>query len=586
MIVGFNATYRLDARRAELASNAIGRALSHFPWLVRKRLSVGETEIEVWGHGDPADCIHTLPDGSLLVRTGRPEQDPSWNGIDDAMMRNDDPLKFQLPWEGRILLLKVTPDGKSWTIWNDWNGSIPLFHAAIGEGRIAGTLEPALVAAAGFGEQDIHKPALVSLLLNGYYASDWTLFKGMRTLPSDSVAQWDHNGYRWNRLWTVAPSDSRWDWGWDELAADMYHHYRTPVARALRQAPSWTIPLSGGVDSRVIAAVGAEENISMTAITYGPPTWKETVYAKQVALALDIPWRRVDLGTDYLRKYVPMWGDWFGSALHFHGMYQMPFLDAIRDTSDPIVTGFIGDPHGGAQTAVMMTGDRTLLQRFTDRWGMWPIDELRKAFRPGIDDALEEIEAELQRDYDSVPGAPYQKLWMLFEWTHIFGFSYYQPMMYDYWKGVSTPFVDRELARFTLSLPRLALEGRRLQVEMFRKHFKKVAGLPVTFMGMPFKLSKQYLLRRGIGEALPKPLRRGPLREFNPTPNTLEQDSIRAGGNAALWPIYEAGEKLDRWIDMNYVTAAHKAAAAGDAPAVNKLEAVQTLAFRLLDGQV
>lgn len=584
MIVGFNATYRLDAGRAEAASRAIDRALSHFPWLVRRRLTVGGTEIEVWGHGDPGDSIHTLPDGSLLVRTGRPEQDPSWNGIDDAMMRNDDPLKFQLPWEGRILLLKVTPDGQSWTIWNDWNGSIPLYHAAIGEGRIAGTLEPALVAAGGYTENDFHIPALVSLLLNGHFVSDWTLFDQMRTVPPDNVAQWDDRGFRRNRLWTVTPSDERWDHGWDQLAAEMYERMRTPIARALRTSPEWTLPLSGGVDSRLIAAVGAEEKIPMTAFTYGPATWKETLYAEKVAHALKLPWRRIDLGTDYLEKYVPMWGDWFGSSMHFHGMYQMPFLEAVRDVPSPIVTGFIGDPHGGAQTAGMMAGNRTLLQRLVDKWCMWDVQGLRDAFRPGIDGALEEIESELQRDYDAVPGAPYQKMWMVFEWSHVFGFSFYQPMMYDYWKGVSTPFVDRELARFTLSLPRLALEGRRLQVEMFKKHLPKVAGLPVTFLGMPFKLSKNYLVRRGLGEVLPKPFRRGPLREFNPSRNTLEQDSIRSGGKSALWPIYEAGNRLDRWIDMGRVTSAHNAAVAGDLQAVNRLEAVQALALRLLDG--
>jgi len=583
MIIGFSAAYRLDADRAAAAGEALGRALAHFPWLIRRRLNVGETALEIWGHDDLDGSMHTLPDGSVLVRAGRPEQDPGWNGIAGVMSHPAD--QFQLPWEGRILLLKISSDGRSWTIWNDWNGSIPLYHAAIGEGRIAGTLEPVVVAAGDYSEDDFHIPALLSLLLNGHFVGDWTLFRPMRVLRPDSAGEWDERGFRTTRLWSVTPSDTRWDRGWDELAEEMYEHMRRPIARALRTSPEWTLPLSGGVDSRLIAAVGAEEKIPMTAFTYGPATWKETLYAEQVARALGLPWCRVDLGTEYLANYVPMWGDWFGSSMHFHGMYQMPFLEAVRDARAPIVTGFIGDPHGGAQTAGMMAGKRTLLERLTDKWYMWSLDELRQAFRPGVDEAVEEIEAELRSDYDAVPGAPYQKVWMVFEWSHVFGFSFYQPMMYEYWKGVSTPFVDRDLARFTLSLPRLALEGRRLQVEMFRKHLPKVAGLPVTFLGMPFKLSKQYLLRRGLGEALPRTFRRGPLREFNPSRNTLEQDAIRSGGERALWPIYEAGDRLDRWIALDRVKAAHQAAAGGDFQAVNALEAVQALALRLLDGK-
>lgn len=583
MIVGFTATYRLEPGRAASASAALTRALGHFPWLVRTSVSVGETTVDIWGHGELDSSVHRLPDGSLLVRAGRPEQDPSWNGVADALLRAPSPEKFALPWEGRILLLRVSADGRSWTLWNDWNGSIPLYHAAMGEGRIASTLEPVAVAAGGYTENDFHEAAVVSLLLNGHFVGDWTLFKPLKVVRPDTVAEWNDGGFRWTRLWSVAPSDQRWHHGWDELAEEMYERMRTPIARALRTSGHWTLPLSGGVDSRLIAAVGVQERIPMTAYTYGPATWKETLYAEQVARALNLEWKRVDLGTDYLARYVPMWGDWFGSATHFHGMYQMPFLEAVRNEPSPIVTGFIGDPHGGAQTAGMVPGDRTLLKRLTDKWHMWSPENLREVFRPGIDRAVEEIEAELQSDYDSVSGAPYQKIWMVFQWSHVFGFSFYQPMMYDYWKGVSTPFVDRDLARFTLSLPRLALEGRRLQVEMFKKHLPQVASLPVTFLGMPFKLSKGYLMRRGLGESLPRSFRRGPLREFNPSRNTLEQDSIRQGGKAALWPIYEAGNRLDRWVRTDRVIAAHEAAVRGDLQAVNSLEAVQALALRLLD---
>lgn len=585
MIIGFAATYDLDPRRADAAREAIERALRHVPWLSRRVITIGATELHLWGHGSLDDAVHVMEDGSYLIRVGWPVGDASWSDAARALAAENDPSRFILPWEGRLILLKIAPDGSSWSAWNDWNGSIPLFHASIDAGRIASTLEPVVVAAAGFTSDNFYFPALVSLLLNGHFVGDWTLFDGMKVLPPDSFARWSSDGrFDRARLWTVMPSEERWDRGWDELAAEMYDVMRRGIIETLRGAPSWTLPLSGGVDSRLIAAIGVAEKIPMTAYTYGPAAWKETLYARQVAKALDIPWQRVDLGVDYLAKYSPMWGDLFGSAMHFHGMYQMPFLDAIRDVTAPIVTGFIGDPLGGAQTAGMVPGERSMLRRLTDKWYMWSLDELRAVMRGPVDDAVASIEEELQREYDSVPGAHFQKIWMVFEWSHVFGFSYYQPMMYDYWKGVGTPFVDRRMARFTLSLPRLALEGRRLQTEMFRRHLPSVAGLPVSFLGMPFKLTRSYLMRRGVAEALPRPLRRGPLREFDPLRNTLDQDAIRAGGKAALWPIYDVWERLDRWIDTAAVAAAHRDAEGGDLQAVNRLEAVQALAFRLLEG--
>ena len=155
--------------------------------------------------------------------------------------------------------------------------------------------------------------------------------------------------------------------------------------------------------------------------------------------------------------------------------------------------------------------------------------------------------------------------------------------MYDYWKGVATPYLNVEYARFCLSLPRLALEGRRLQGEMFRRYYPRLAAIPGTYSGTPFLLTKQYLLKLAIAHCLPRRLRLGPLREFNMAANTLDQDCIRATQRAAVWPIFEAKNRLGELVNMVMVEEAYKAAMAGDLQAVNKLEAVQTLAYRLLD---
>lgn len=581
MIVGMSIAVGIPIDAELRRWDVVHLALRHFPWLGRTRITHGATTLELWGFGALEADTCPLADGSLLVRVGWPVGAAAW--VDAARMfeRTDRLDQVGIPWDGRLLLVRISADGERWDAWSDWTGSIPLYHAGVGDGRIASTLEPVTVAVAGLTPADIAPASAVSLLLNGHFVGDWTLYREMRVLPADTHAVWERDRWSARRVWSVGPSEDRWSRGWDELADEMYELMREAVLGTLRLAPEWTLPLSGGVDSRLIAAFGAEAGIPMFAYTYGPAAWRETLYAREVASALGLPWKRVDLGTDYLVKYSRMWGDWFGSAMHFHGMYQMPFLEAVRDVPHPIVTGFIGDPHGGAQTAGMAPGERTMLTRLTDKWRMWSADELRGMFRGDLEAALQAIEAELESEYESVPGAHYQKVWMTFQWSHVFGFSTYQPTMYDYWKGCGTPFVHRELARFTLSLPRLALEGRRLQIDMMKRRLPRMAAIPVTFLGMPFKLTRGWLLRRGIAEALPRALRRGPLREFNPLRNTLDQDAIRAGRHAAVWPVYEAWEELHEWLKLDAVVDAHKAAAAGDLQAVNKLEALQALALRL-----
>ena len=588
MILGFVAAQSLNAQSRIRVARSKDRALGHFPWLNELSLKVGNTELKLWGHGQLADWVHRLADGTLFALIGSPVGNPCWQEIEKQLTRAIHPEDFALPWDGRFILLKISPDGRYWTMWNDWVGSIPVFHAQIGEGWIASTLEPVVVAAADYTPNDFFLPGLVSLLVNGHYLGDWTLFKGMNVVPPDCVAEWDGQGFRWKRLWTVKPSDDRWDKGWDELVDEMYELSRQAISDVLKTQPSWILPLSGGLDSRLIAAVGAELGVNLRAYTYGPAAWNETIYARKVARTLGLPWKRVDLGTQYLAKYTRMWADWFGSALHFHGMYQMPFLEYLKsEPSGPILQGYMGDPLAGNHVRGLIAAHsrNTEFKTVTDGVGIihWRVEEIKSLFRIPITEALAQMNAQIEQGINAVDGAWFQKLMFLDFWNRQRLFIYYQPMMYDYWRGVGTPFHNKDYTKFCLSLPRLALENRYLQKEMFRRFYPHMARIPGTYAPKPFVLTGHYLLKRRIARYLPKPLRRGPLREFNPLPNTLDSDCLKASGRSALWPIYEAWDRLSEWIDMNMVSQAIEAAQQGNLQAVNKLEAVQTLAYRLLD---
>ena len=109
-------------------------------------------------------------------------------------------------------------------------------------------------------------------------------------------------------------------------------------------ASRWILPLSAGLDSRLIAAVGASLGVDAHAYAWGSRDTVDMVYSRQIARALDMPWKGVQLGADYLVQYTQQWTRMFGATLHVHGMYQMAFLDAIADQPPaPIVTGFLGD---------------------------------------------------------------------------------------------------------------------------------------------------------------------------------------------------------------------------------------------------
>jgi hypothetical protein len=157
--------------------------------------------------------------------------------------------------------------------------------------------------------------------------------------------------------------------------------------------------------------------------------------------------------------------------------------------------------------------------------------------------------------------------------------------MYDYASAVSCPFVDRRLANFALSLPRAALDGRRLQLDVLRRHFRDLAVVGATYQPEPLLVPRAYILRRLLAQRLPERLRLGSLKEFATVENTADSDAIARHGDAALWPLGEAGGVLDDVLASAAPLARARAAAeAGDVYAVTKLGAVQALAYRLLDG--
>lgn len=580
--VGFTVSLGLDDSAAQRRTAARRRALRHFPWLHHAVVEQGVSSIELWSHDVTDGSLHQGHDGCLYMLVGSPVGRLAWSAVLAQLKRQGDD-GFELPWEGRAVLIRVTPDGREWTMWNDWCGSIPVFHARVGQGRIAGTLEPVVVGAAGYTPSNFFRPAVISLLINGHYLNDWTLYEGMKVVPADCVAKWSDSGFQLSRLWTVKPTDTRWNHGWDDLVDEMHQLTQQAIADVLVTSPSWVLPLSGGLDSRLIAAVGAQMGTEMRAYTYGSALWNETIYARQVAKALKIPWKRIDLGTGYLARYTRTWADWFGSALHFHGMYQMPFLHAVRSQNSPIVTGFTGDPLAGAQTALMAPPAESLLDVFTRKWCMWSKADLRRLAGADVGEAIAEIEHELKRLYDETPGAHYQKIWMLFQWSHVFGFSYYQPMMYDYFSGVGTPYLNRQLARFALSLPRLAMERRRLQAAMVCRYYPKMAQIGGTHTVRPYMETGRFLVKTNLATRLPRWLMRGPLREFATTPNTLEGDCLKATGRASLWPIYDAWDSLAERFDTNELNRLLKKALAGDPDAHMKHLPIQTIAYRMLD---
>lgn len=583
VIVGFTAWRWPSPGALAAARTAQARVVGPFAQLTTRTISVGATTVDVWGRGALESRVRHAPDGSVLMVIGAPPSPVDWRDVPQAFVEGHEGSDAEVPWEGRVVLLHVSANGEQWTLWNDWLGAIPVFHARGSKALMASTLEPAVVSAMGYTSSDFRLSALLCLLINGHLISDWTLYGGMRTVRPDVVARWGDDDHTSRPRHTVVASSERWETPWDTLVDEMHARATGAIGDALRHAPAWTLALSGGLDSRLIACVGAALGADVSTCAWGPADTVDVVCSRKIASTLGLPWRRVDLGTDYLISFTRRWADWFGSAMHVHGMYQMAFYEAIaRSGSTPILSGFINDVLtgvGGRQT------EPARGQLYDEWYGHWTIEELRRVLRVPIDEALAELAAEIERQLTVDGGAPFQRDMVLELSNRCPLFVGFQVTLAEYWRGAAAPFMNRDYARFCLSLPRPAVDDRRLLHDVFRRFYPAVAAIPGTFGLEPMLVTGRHQLARRAAVLLPRSWRKGPLNYFGAVQPRMDCDALRASGCAGLWPIPEVEARLDQWLDVSRLRPFYERAVSDekDYQALRRLQSVQTLAYRLLD---
>jgi hypothetical protein len=584
--IGFTAILRGSPTQTKNSQAALARALSHFGDEINHTvLEIGNTQLILWGRGQLDNCTYTLSDGNVLALIGSPVGDFYWGDIAERLLRASAQHPFVLPWDGRVILLKIDPTGDVWTLWNDWIGSIPVFYAQTPSGQIASTLEPAVVDALDFAKDDIFLPALLALLIWGHYFDDWTLFKDLKVIPPDSQVTWENGKFHFTQDMTVTPSDDRMEAGWDDLIDEMYALSKQAIAQVLSTQSQWILPLSSGLDSRLIAGVAADQGVNVYTYTWGPAKTSDVIHAKSIARALDLPWKNIDPGNSYLTTYHQLWANLFGDAMHFHGMYQMPFLDALKnEPSGPIISGFIGECLTGYDMKILIKAysGKYPFQISPDDYLHWCVKDLYQLMKVPIDTALDELASKVITQIDSFPGPLYHRLRLNVLWGRQRSFTYFQSMLSSYWRGVATPYLNRDYARFSYSLPRVVFDERVLQQAMLRRYYTKLATIPGTYAPEPALLTGSYLLKKRIAKHLPEKITDTVFPGLKKTRSNSDIECVRNSQKASFFPLFENLDKLEMWMNTDLIEENfEKIVPENNIKAIRKLQSIQTLAYHL-----
>jgi len=191
------------------------------------------------------------------------------------------------------------------------------------------------------GELDIQ--AAAEFLNCGHPFFDRTLFSQVKFLPCGTVLGFQDGRISLQQYWDMPHPDPENKWRFEDALAEARWLLIQAMKRQFRQQGIIAVMLSGGKDSRAIAASAVALGHHVPTFTYTSGRNDDSELAAQVAKRLGLENHRLEIPPDYLPDFGEA-GMWLTDAmLPSRELYWMPQLDYIGKHADALFSGYLGD---------------------------------------------------------------------------------------------------------------------------------------------------------------------------------------------------------------------------------------------------
>lgn len=268
-------------------------------------------------------------------------------------------------------------------------------------------------------------------------------------------------------------------------ALERSKYYIKKLASYYNNESNVMIPLTGGLDSRLLAGIAYyESNLNISSYTFQRGWSVETWCAKKVAYTLGASHSVFELPPkecyqDYAKSTVL---DTLGmvSGMHTHGIYCCAKKLSKKTTMIPRVFGYFGDPVAGAMTDSL--ADRSNLRSVEDVFNKYS----RSFFPEVVSKYKERIMNDLRESHDLFVSSGsnesvFHEFWKIHQRqnnliTHLF--SHHQACQ---GAKVILPFVDEGFVEFFLGLPYELRLNRNLFKEASKQIYPDLFSLPSMY---------------------------------------------------------------------------------------------------------
>jgi asparagine synthase (glutamine-hydrolysing) len=346
------------------------------------------------------------------------------------------------------------------------------------------------------------------------HLGDSTWIEGYRRLGPACVMTVDRGGLRIRRYWRYAYDETA-----PKLDQQSYHSvYRTLLDRAVERAMQGTqrigMFLSGGYDSRCVAAAIRPHHLPIPAFTFGLAESRDVRFARMLADRLNIDHHVLNFTEPHLYPncHAIVWrtegmGNFAPTtSIHYHRV--------MKDRMDIFLTGFLGE-FSGSHTwpgLLVARSRRAVMEGVFTRLQGGRQATLRRILNPAFysraaeaaHDFFENSFAEIDND---------QPLNVADSWRFMIERRppFVAPSLDRYLFEMRAPLLDADLVDFLLTIPPMARLEQRVYKKMIAYGFPQVRDIPCTNSGTPINpnFADEYMrmVARFAGRKAVAPLR-------------------------------------------------------------------------------
>jgi asparagine synthase (glutamine-hydrolysing) len=350
------------------------------------------------------------------------------------------------------------------------------------------------------GAADFDRMALAQYLLLGFPLGNRSWFTAIKSLEPGSlvrIAPRD-SSIRVTKLHEFnLQNEAHRNRSSTENARNLVSRFRE--ACRLRVAGNGTrvVSLSGGLDSRAVAAGLRREEIPFTAATFLDSQHNNAAdvrVASRVAAALGVEWQlfhpRSPQGKDIVKLL-----DLKSGANNLRMSFILPFFHQLLEKFGPGITYFTGDGGGDALGVSSPYGhvgtSHALLNYVIERYQIWPLDQVAALTRLSGQDIRAELAANL---------ASYPETALAHKYKHFFCLEVATKMYHEgedrnrhfFWSV--TPFYSLEFFDYAMNCPDRDKQSYRLYREFLSQLHPAVAGIDYADWQAPLVSLKFSLL--------------------------------------------------------------------------------------------